>query len=153
MDNKELSKLEDLEIKEQKGNTSPVYISGEKLNLSSNTELQFGKNPLYNLRSEYRKGVWFLSNSDLYKTSFYKDDINISLNYLDKIHNSPGVFSLGEQKSPANILFMKSLFQKTELQTGIKTRFIEALKSVKARYPQEVNWNGYRLYTNTFLEE
>ena len=153
VDNKELSKLEDLEIKEQKGNTSPVYISGEKLNLSSNTELQFGKNPLYNLRSEYRKGVWFLSNSDLYKTSFYKDDINISLNYLDKIHNGPGVFSLGEQKSPANILFMKSLFQKTELQTGIKTRFIEALKSVKARYPQEVNWNGYRLYTNTFLEE
>jgi hypothetical protein len=153
VDNKELSKLEDLEIKEQKGNTSPVYISGEKLNLSSNTELQFGKNPLYNLRSEYRKGVWFLSNSDLYKTSFYKDDINLSLNYLDKIHNGPGVFSLGEQKSPANILFMKSLFQKTELQTGIKTRFIEALKSVKARYPQEVNWNGYRLYTNTFLEE
>ena len=48
---------------------------------------------------------------------------------------------------------MKTLFQKTELQTNLRIRFIEALRAVKARYPQEMNWNGYRLYTNTFLEE
>ncbi len=152
-DNKNLAKLEDLEIKEKNGNISPVFISGERLGLSNNTELLFGKNTLYNIPSDDRKGVWFLSNSDLYNTSFYRDDLNISLNYLDRIHNGPGVFSLGQQATPANILFMKTLFQKTELQTSLKTRFIEAMKTVKSRYPQELNWNGYRLYTNTFLEE
>ena len=148
-----MSALEDLEIKEIPGNLSPVYISGEKLSLSENEELQFGKNKLYSLTVEDRKGAWFLSNSDLYNTSFYRDDINISLNYLDRIHNGPGVFSLGAQRSPANILFMKTLFQKTELQTNLRIRFIDALRTVKSRYPQEMNWNGYRLYTNTFLEE
>jgi|GEM_PF-1406021 hypothetical protein len=152
-DNRQLSALEDLEIKEIPGNLSPVYISGEKLSLSENEELQFGKNKLYSLTGEDRKGAWFLSNSDLYNTSFYRDDINISLNYLDRIHNGPGVFSLGAQRSPANILFMKTLFQKTELQTNLRIRFIDALRTVKSRYPQEMNWNGYRLYTNTFLEE
>lgn len=152
-DNKPISQLEDLEIKERNGTTAPAILSSERLILSSNSELQFGKSSLYNLQSERRKGFWFLSNSDLYKTSFYKDDVNISLNYLDQIHHGPGVFSLTEQARPANVLFIKTLLQDTELQTNLKPRFLEAIKTVKSRYPQETNWHGYRLYTNTLLEE
>ena len=150
---KELKRLENLEIKERSGNTSPSFISGEKLYLSSNAILQFDKNPLTELRLEERKGAWFLANSDLYETSFYKDDINISLNYLDKIHHGPGVFSISRQTNIANILFMKTLFQNAPLQMNLKTRFLESIKAVKSKYPQEINWNGYRLYTNTLLEE
>ena len=73
--------------------------------------------------------------------------------YLDKIHEGPGVFSISIQPTTANILFMKNFFKKTELQTNLKTRFIEARRAVKSDYPQEINWNGYRLYTNTILEE
>ena len=152
-EDKELTRLGNLELKEEKGNSNFAFISGEKLNLSNHTELQFGANPIYNLKSDGRKGVWFLSNSDLYNTSFYKDDLNISLMYLDKIHEGPGVFSISIQPTTANILFMKNFFKKTELQTNLKTRFIEARRAVKSDYPQEINWNGYRLYTNTILEE
>ena len=73
--------------------------------------------------------------------------------YLDKIHEGPGVFSISIQPTTANILFMKNFFKKTELQTNLKTRFIEARRAVKSDYPQEINWNGYRLYTNTILED
>ncbi|HMW05782.1 MAG TPA: hypothetical protein PK079_07355 [Leptospiraceae bacterium] len=148
-----LSKLENLEITERTGSTLPVILSGERLFLASSSELQFGKNTLSNLQTDRRKGVWFLSNSDLYSTSFFKDDLNIALNYLDQIHHGPGIFSLTEQSSPANVLFIKTLLQDTQLQTNLKPRFLEAIKTVKARYPQEAYWHGYRLYTNTLLEE
>lgn len=150
---KELTRLENLEIKESNGTSSNAFIFGEKLNLSDETILQYGKTPLIEYRSDERKGAWILSNSDLYETSFYKDDINLSLNYLDKYHYGPGVFSISRQLNTANIYFMKSLFLRTSLQMNLRTRFLESLKAVKNKYPQEINWNGYRLYTNTLLEE
>ena len=99
-----MSKLEDLEIKEMPGNVNPVFISGEKLNLSDNEELQFGKNRLNNLFERIGKehGSFQIQ---IYTILFYRDDINISLNYLDRIHNGPGVFPL-EHKGLLQIFYL-----------------------------------------------
>jgi len=151
-----LKRLEDMEIDSKSGRdaASKAILTQEELLLKDRKEIYFGSYPLREVeRFGKRTGNWFLSSSFLYETSFYSDDMNSSMQFMNKIHYGPGVFSIGSQRDLSNVLFLKKLFMRSRIKISLKERFLDAVSEVKKRYPDEIHWNGYRLYTSTMLVE
>ncbi|MEM7180184.1 MAG: hypothetical protein AAF518_04685 [Spirochaetota bacterium] len=149
-----LKRMEKLEVPQGGSGSATSSISSDYLYLKDNSRLLFGNKEISNLNGgRIRKAPWFLTYSGLYDTSFYSDDLNHSLYYLSNIHEGPGVFSIGEQTLFSNILFLKTMYRRSKVQIPIKTRFVEALATVKQQYPSEKYWYGYRLYTASFITE
>ncbi|MBE7412958.1 MAG: hypothetical protein L6Q54_03990 [Leptospiraceae bacterium] len=151
-----LKRLENLEAETVTGKKfdSKVILSQEEILLKDNKEIYYGGSPLLDIeRFGKRTGNWFLSSSYLHETSFYSDDINATLQFINKIHYGPGVFSIGSQKDLSNVYFLKNLFLRSRIKKSLKERFIDAISEVKKNYPDEIHWNGYRLYTSTLLVE
>lgn len=148
--------LEDIELSSKGGNSnSLVHLIQEPLVFQNLEQIVLGKTPLaFLLESRNkRKGVWILYNSGLYETSFLKDDINSALRLLGYQYIGVGVFSLGPQiQKPANLAFTRELLKQYEFELSLRKRFGNALNLVKTQF-REIDWTGYRLYTNCFLED
>lgn len=126
------------------------HLSDEYLHLKNYRTIFFGNK---SIRSKFvtRNAPWLLMHSGLYKSSFYSDDINYALFQLSNFHKGPGVISLGEQSYFSNILLAKQLTKKSKTEITLKSRFVDGINHIKERYPEEKYWNGYKLYTTTFL--
>lgn len=124
----------------------------EELLFKDLDQILLGKTPLSKLNSKNKKvGVWILYNSGLYETSFLKDDINHALYLLGFQYSGMGVFSLGPQiKQKANLAFTKEFLKEYEFYLNPRKRFGNALNFTKTHF-RELEWTGYRLYTNCFL--
>ncbi|MCE9500552.1 MAG: hypothetical protein K8R21_08650, partial [Leptospira sp.] len=153
---RKLKKLENMELGGRTGGvqTSKAVVSQEELILKDRRKLEFAGIDLKDVSTlDKRQGNWFLSSSLLYESSFFSNDINTSLMYLDKIHSGPGVISIGSQRDLNNVYFLKNLFRKSDVRIALKDRFIDSIREVRKLFPDENHWNGYRLYTNVFLVE
>lgn len=151
---KKFHELTDLEIKETGPDSSRFHLSVEDLRLNEKGTLEFSKLPIQEINKlQERSGAWLLSYQSIYPEYFLRDDINLAVSYLDKIHRGPGIISFSGADNLAMLEFIKSVTSRNDLNTGIKDRYIEAVKTIRAKYTSEANWNGLRLCTNVFITE
>ena len=149
-----LNGLEKLEIPSGgKNKSSQVHYSSERMFFKNLDKMLYEKmEPIFLSRLPRREGFWLISNSDLYNSSFLKDDINSFANFLGKLYLGPGILSIGPQyKETDPIFFYKHFLKRTELKSGVKSRFINAIQQTKMYKQKEISWIGYRLITNRYL--
>ncbi|WP_061249675.1 PD40 domain-containing protein [Leptospira alstonii] len=151
--------LKDLEVFEagsgRLGNDpkSRLYILQEPLEIVNQVSLSFGGGALTSSYETPKKGNWIFTSSFLdeerydiqnYRDSFYRIARNFS---------SPGVIFIGDQTDTAHVDFLKRFTKRSGTKVPLYIRFQETLDAIKEAHPLDRIWNGYRLYTNSFISE
>jgi Tol biopolymer transport system component len=153
-DNKLLSRLEKIEIPEKNGNENNIYYIQDKITLEDLNKIYVNATPiLLNMnKTSIYNGPWIISNSNLYSTSFLKDDLISSIQLYENKFTGPYIFSVGPQYSETDkILFFREYLMKSDIPINIKSRYINAIKALKYSDRKELSYIGYRLSTNCFL--
>ncbi|HNI98872.1 MAG TPA: hypothetical protein PL169_22600, partial [Leptospiraceae bacterium] len=149
-----IEKLRDIEIKESPGTDPPVYAALQDLDLTEDEKIYFGGKYIQEEKVPYSPSLWILGSSGMYESAFFKDDMNHALKYFDKVYYGPGIFTIGPQKgSISTVHFLKTLLESRNSELDLRGKFVNALKAQKTNYPYELDWVGYRLYTNCYLAD
>ncbi|MCB1176468.1 MAG: hypothetical protein KDK36_02710, partial [Leptospiraceae bacterium] len=150
---KDLERLE-YRLNSGQGRGNDFIISEEELKLKDNKILTFGNYNLKNLRYiPKRYGPWAITGSNLGKTSLHNDDFFNSLYFLDEIHRGPGIISTTDQRNTHVALFMRYLLDKNKDSSSLFERYLDAFKKVQLTWREDKYWNGWKPYTNVFIEE
>ena len=153
-DNSLLTKLEKIEVQEQNQQENPIFYVNDKIYLKDLNKIYLNESPILpsiNLKSIYN-GFWIISNSNLYSTSFLKDDLISIIHLYEYKFTGPYIFSIGPQYMETDkILFFKEFLMKSEIPINIKSRYLNAIKALKYYDRKEISYIGYRLSTNCFL--
>ncbi|TGK04784.1 tetratricopeptide repeat protein [Leptospira semungkisensis] len=149
----QLTKLEDIELY-PRGNASisPFHIFRDPLFLDPDKGIQFGSRSVSDPKADLISGVWMLSSSFLDELRNGSFNLKDSLYYLTKNWKGPGVVNLGFQTDTHNSRFLKEISsRKEDSQTSLRNRFLKTMDVMKELYPTDKYWNGYRLFTNSFI--
>lgn len=126
-----------------------VNLSGEKISFEDS--ILFGSSSLIKKRPE-RKGLWMITGLEL-DESFKNDNFESTLRFLDNFHNGLGVISYCPQNDYNNIYFLKSMVANFSEPVSFKKRFLDSIEKVRKRYIYDIEWIGYRMYTNTLIND
>lgn len=153
---KSLKDLEAFEVGSGRLGSDPksrLYILQEPLEIVNQVSLSFGGRSLPESYGTLRKGNWIYTSSYLdeerYDIQNYRDSFYwIAQNFL-----SPGVIFIGDQTDTAHVDFLKRFTKRSGTRIPLYIRFQETLDAIKEAHPLDRVWNGYRLYTNSFILE
>ncbi|TGK00026.1 translocation protein TolB [Leptospira langatensis] len=149
----QLLKLENMELY-PRGNISlsPFHIFRDPLVLDPEKGIQFGNRSISDPKGSPVSGVWMLSSSFLDELRNASSNLKDSLYYMAKYWKGPGVVNLGFQTDTHNSRFLKEISsRKEDSRTTLRNRFLKTMDVMKEQYPTDKYWNGYRLFTNSFI--
>ncbi|TGL64505.1 PD40 domain-containing protein [Leptospira sarikeiensis] len=149
----QLLKLENLELS-PKGNpfVTPFHIIRVPLITDSENGVLYGNRSVSEVEPPSLQGVWMLSSSFL--EGFGNSSLNLkdSLYYLGKSWKGPGIVNLGFQADTHNSRFLREISsRKEDSKTSLRNRFLKTMEIMKELYPVDKYWNGYRLFTTSFV--
>jgi len=148
---KKLEKIE-LDKNEVQSKTKISYLSN-KLYLKDKKvlyldNLEFSKPNLPKIEN----GILLIANSDLYKTSFYKEDLVSILQTIESSFNGQILYSFANQTNETDpILFFKEFLSNYDYPVNMKSRFVNSIRLLKYLEKKEITYIGYRMSTNCFL--
>lgn len=151
--------LKDLEVYEAgsgrlgSDTKSRLYILQEPLEIVNQVNLSFGGNTLPNSYGTPKKGNWIFTSSFLEEERYDIRNYRDSFYWIGQNFLSPGVVFIGDQTDTAHVDFLKRFTKRSGTKVPLYNRFQEALDAIREIYPLDRIWNGYRLYTNSFISE
>ncbi len=150
---KQLLKLENFELSYRgKQNQSPFHLFREPLFLDREKGVLYGSKPVAEAGNHSISGVWMLSSSFLEELRNGSDNLKDSLYYLSKQWKGTGIVNLGFQADTHNARFLKEIVsRKEDAKTSLRSRFLKTMEIMKEFYPVDKYWNGYRLFTTSFI--
>ncbi|EMJ97431.1 MULTISPECIES: PD40 domain-containing protein [unclassified Leptospira] len=151
----QLVQLENLELS-PKGNPAitPFHVVRVPLVEDGEKGILFGNRSVSEVESGYFQGVWILASSFL--EGFGNASLNLrdSLYYLGKFWKGPGIVNLGFQTDTHNSRFLKEISsRKEDPKTSLRNRFLKTMDTMREVYPVDKYWNGYRLFTTSFISK
>ncbi|MBM9500458.1 PD40 domain-containing protein [Leptospira sp. 201903071] len=132
---------------------SRLYVLQYPLEIVNQVSLTIGGKNVSDSFSAPKKGNW------IFTSSFLEEDRYDIVNYRDAFYwiaqsfVGPGVVFIGDQTDTAHVDFLKRLTKRSRTRVPLYIRFQESLDAIKEVYPLDRVWNGYRLYTNSFILE
>ncbi|UPY78750.1 biopolymer transporter TolR [Leptospira weilii] len=151
--------LKDLEVYEAgsgklgSDSKSRLYILQEPLEIVNQVSLSFGGDTLPNSYGTPKKGNWIFTSSFLEEERYDIQNYRDSFYWIGQNFLSPGVVFIGDQTDTAHVDFLKRFTKRSGTKIPLYNRFQETLDDIKEIYPLDRIWNGYRLYTNSFISE
>ncbi len=150
-----LLQLENLELS-PRGNLSITPFHVVRIPLVEDREkgILFGNRSISEAEPGALQGVWMLSSSFL--EGFGNASLNLrdSLYYLGKFWKGPGIVNLGFQTDTHNSRFLKEISsRKEDSKTSLRNRFLKTMETMREVYPVDKYWNGYRLFTTSFISK
>ena len=153
-DNSLFGKLEKIDIIQEKENNNLIYYINDKIFLRDLSKIYINESEVLQFMNQEtnKNGFWIISNSNLYSTSFLKDDLISIIHLYENKFIGPYIYSIGPQYFETDkILFFREFLLKSEIPVTIKSRFINAIKVLKYSDRKEISYIGYKLSTNCFL--
>ncbi|PJZ52004.1 biopolymer transporter TolR [Leptospira adleri] len=132
---------------------SRLYVLQYPLEIVNQVSLTIGGRNVSDSLGPQRKGNW------IFTSSYLEEDRYDIVNYRDAFYwlaqgfIGPGVVFIGDQADTAHVDFLKRLTKRSRSRIPLYIRFQESLDAIKEVYPLDRVWNGYRLYTNSFILE
>ncbi|TGK55225.1 translocation protein TolB [Leptospira wolffii] len=152
---KQLIKLENMELSE-KGRTGsdPFQIVRIPLYTDSDRSVKFGGVGIADANPPTISGTWMLSSSFLEELANGSGNLKDSLYYLFQNWKGVGIVNLGFQADTHNARFLKEMVSRKESsQKSLRARFLKTMDAMKEYYPLDKYWNGYRLFTTSFISK
>ncbi|PKA14902.1 PD40 domain-containing protein [Leptospira haakeii] len=151
----QLLHLENLELF-PKGNPSitPFHVVRVPLMEDREKGILFGNKSVSEVEPGTLQGVWILASSFLEGLGNASLSLRDSLYYLGKFWKGPGIVNLGFQTDTHNSRFLKEISsRKEDSKTSLRSRFLKTMDTMREVYPVDKYWNGYRLFTTSFISK
>ncbi|RHX83001.1 PD40 domain-containing protein [Leptospira stimsonii] len=153
---KTLKELQSLEVGSGDLGSDPksrLYVLQYPLEIVNQVSLTIGGKNVSDSLGPQRKGNWVFTSSYLEEERYDIVNYRDTFYWLAQGFIGPGVVFIGDQTDTAHIDFLKRLTKRSRTRVPLYIRFQESLDAIKEAYPLDRVWNGYRLYTNSFILE
>lgn len=153
---KTLKELEKFEAGSGRVGSDPksrLYVLQDPLEIVNQVSLTLAGRPVFDYGAGVKKGNW------IYTSSYLEEDRYDIENYRDVFYKigkgfiGPGIVFIGEQSDTVHVDFIKRFSKRSATKVPLYIRFQEALDAIKESHPLDRLWNGYRMYTNSLIEE
>ncbi|GBF38148.1 PD40 domain-containing protein [Leptospira johnsonii] len=151
----QLLQLENLELS-PKGNPgiTPFHVVRVPLVEDREKGILFGNRSVSEVETGTLQGVWMLASSFLEGFGNASLSLKDSLYYLGKFWKGPGIVNLGFQTDTHNSRFLREISsRKEDSKTSLRNRFLKTMETMREVYPVDKYWNGYRLFTTSFISK
>ncbi|TGK10279.1 translocation protein TolB [Leptospira fletcheri] len=149
---KRLFKLDTFEIGNMgTSRISPFLLIREPLELDENKGVLLGGKNVSEISGLKADGPWMLSASLLEDFFSGSNHFRDSLYFLQKGIRGSGIVNLGFQTDTHNSRFLRELTRRESVSIPLRNRFLKAMDAMKELYPFDKYWNGYRLFTTSFV--
>jgi Tol biopolymer transport system component len=152
--NSYLKKLELLEVGTHQNNSNNqiTYLS-KKIHLKNKKVITIDDQDVTDYRlANSTNGILLLAGSDLFKTSFLKDDQISLIQLFEESHKGIIIYSLTPQFNETDpILFYKEFLNFYDYNVNLKSRYVNSIKTLKNLDKKEITYIGYRMGVNCFL--
>ncbi|AOP36070.1 biopolymer transporter TolR [Leptospira tipperaryensis] len=132
---------------------SRLYVLQYPLEIVNQVSLSIGGKNVSDSFGPMRKGNWVFTSSYLDEERYDIVNYRDAFYWLAQGFVGPGVIFIGDQTDTAHVDFLKRLTKRSRTKVPLYIRFQESLDAIKETYPLDRVWNGYRLYTNSFILE
>ncbi|TGK36405.1 biopolymer transporter TolR [Leptospira gomenensis] len=132
---------------------SKLYVLQDPLEIVNQVSLTLAGKSVFDYRSEVKKGNWIYTSSYLEENRYDIENYRDVFYRIGKGFVGPGIVFIGEQSDTVHVEFVKRFSKRSTTRVPLYIRFQETLDAIKESHPLDRLWNGYRMYTNSLIEE